>query len=91
MTYREESFTCRVCGMTSYNPNDVKHRYCGNCHEFTENELGFISAVLRRATGLTSVSMEQANGELRSIQKSGATLERWKTLMEKWDPRGKTT
>jgi len=27
---------CLKCGMTSYNPNDVKHKYCGNCHEFHE-------------------------------------------------------
>ena len=28
------SFTCPVCLMTSYNPNDVAKRYCGNCHTF---------------------------------------------------------
>jgi RNase P subunit RPR2 len=28
------SFTCRDCGFTSYNLNDVKHRYCGRCHKF---------------------------------------------------------
>jgi hypothetical protein len=26
--------TCPKCGVTSYNPNDVKYRYCGNCHAF---------------------------------------------------------
>lgn len=26
--------TCRRCGMTSHNPNDVRHRYCGKCHDF---------------------------------------------------------
>jgi len=30
------SITCNVCGMTSYNPNDIKYKYCGNCHEFLE-------------------------------------------------------
>jgi len=25
---------CRKCGMTSHHPEDVKNRYCGNCHEF---------------------------------------------------------
>lgn len=29
-----ESITCPKCGMTSYNPNDIKHRYCGNCNQF---------------------------------------------------------
>jgi ribosomal protein L37E len=28
---------CRVCGMTSHNPNDVKHRYCGHCHAFHDD------------------------------------------------------
>jgi hypothetical protein len=31
----QPSFTCPVCQMTSFNPNDLKHGYCGNCHEFT--------------------------------------------------------
>lgn len=31
----QESITCPECGMTSYNPNDVREGYCGNCHDFT--------------------------------------------------------
>jgi ribosomal protein L37E len=34
---RYPSFTCPRCGMTSYNPNDIRYRYCGNCHAFTED------------------------------------------------------
>lgn len=30
-----ESFTCPLCGMESHNPNDVRERYCGNCHGLT--------------------------------------------------------
>lgn len=29
------SFTCPVCGRTSYNPTDEREGYCGNCHAFT--------------------------------------------------------
>jgi hypothetical protein len=29
-----DSITCPKCGMTSYNPMDIVHRYCGNCHQF---------------------------------------------------------
>jgi hypothetical protein len=29
-----ENITCFKCGMTSWNENDVRERYCGNCHEF---------------------------------------------------------
>lgn len=25
---------CLVCGRTSWNPNDVRARYCGSCHAF---------------------------------------------------------
>lgn len=29
-----KSIVCLKCGMVSWNPNDVKNKYCGNCHEF---------------------------------------------------------
>jgi protein-arginine kinase activator protein McsA len=29
-----DKITCPQCGMTSYNPNDIRYRYCGNCHQF---------------------------------------------------------
>ena len=32
------SITCLRCGMTSYNPNDILYRYCGNCHKFHEEK-----------------------------------------------------
>lgn len=35
------SFTCPRCGRTSHNPNDVRERYCGNCHLFTDDILTF--------------------------------------------------
>jgi len=28
------SITCLACGTTSYNPNDVAHRYCGRCGKY---------------------------------------------------------
>lgn len=31
-----QSITCPKCRRTSYNLNDVKHRYCGYCHQFHE-------------------------------------------------------
>jgi hypothetical protein len=33
------SITCRRCGLTSHNPNDVAQRYCGGCHVFHDNIL----------------------------------------------------
>lgn len=29
-----KSITCLLCNMTSFNPNDILHKYCGNCHAF---------------------------------------------------------
>lgn len=29
------SITCPRCNMTSYNPNDIREGYCGNCHDWT--------------------------------------------------------
>jgi hypothetical protein len=31
----QPSITCPVCGMTSYNPNDIREGYCGRCHDWT--------------------------------------------------------
>jgi protein-arginine kinase activator protein McsA len=31
---KEVSITCHTCEMTSYNPNDIKHKYCGKCHKY---------------------------------------------------------
>jgi len=31
------SITCRTCGLTSYNPNDVAQQYCGRCHVFHDD------------------------------------------------------
>lgn len=35
MRANDESFTCPLCGKTSYNPDDVREGYCGACHEWT--------------------------------------------------------
>lgn len=31
----EPVFTCPKCTRTSHHPEDVRHGYCGACHEFT--------------------------------------------------------
>jgi hypothetical protein len=28
---------CKICNLTSWNPNDVEQKYCGNCHIFHGN------------------------------------------------------
>lgn len=31
---KKDSITCPQCQMTSYHPEDIKQKYCGNCHQF---------------------------------------------------------
>lgn len=35
----QPSITCPECNMTSYNPNDIKMGYCGNCSWWTSDPL----------------------------------------------------
>jgi hypothetical protein len=35
MTAPPPSFTCPVCGATSYHPDDIAQGYCGRCHDYT--------------------------------------------------------
>jgi hypothetical protein len=28
---------CLICGLVSYNLNDIRQRYCGQCHRFHED------------------------------------------------------
>jgi hypothetical protein len=30
------SITCSKCKMVSYHTEDIKHKYCGNCHDWHE-------------------------------------------------------
>lgn len=32
----QNGIKCLICGLTSWNRNDVEKEYCGNCHQFHE-------------------------------------------------------
>lgn len=34
------SFTCPKCNKTSHHPDDERHGYCANCHDFTASPPG---------------------------------------------------
>ena len=36
----EVGIFCGWCHKTSYNPNDIKFLYCGNCHHFFDPKPG---------------------------------------------------
>lgn len=43
-----QAIDCLRCGMISYHPEDVRHRYCGHCHRFHHDpieEPGTIAAI----------------------------------------------
>jgi ribosomal protein S27AE len=31
------SYVCARCGAESFNPNDIRERYCGRCHAFADD------------------------------------------------------
>lgn len=35
-----DSITCPRCRRTSYNPNDIRERYCGACHQYHDAMTG---------------------------------------------------
>jgi ribosomal protein L37E len=35
----QPSVTCPRCFKTSYNPDDIREGYCGNCHDWTYDGL----------------------------------------------------
>lgn len=39
MIHQEDStgIRCPRCGRVSYNPNDVRERYCGHCHRYHDS------------------------------------------------------
>ena len=48
---QQPSITCPLCLMTSYHPEDIAHRYCGNCHLF-HDECEFKRRLAERNTAL---------------------------------------
>lgn len=32
-----KAIKCLLCNRISHNPNDIRQRYCGNCHTFHDN------------------------------------------------------
>lgn len=34
---RTTGIKCLVCKRTSWNPNDVKNKYCGGCHRYHDD------------------------------------------------------
>ena len=33
----KHAIQCKLCGLISYHPKDIEHKYCGNCHVFLDD------------------------------------------------------
>ena len=55
------SFRCPRCGAVSYNPNDIRERYCGRCHVFVDDlcEAGARASVVDRQGLMTRIAAAQ--------------------------------
>jgi ribosomal protein S27AE len=60
------SFTCPRCGATSYNPSDIKHRYCGRCHMFVDDAVAAPAAEEPADAGLYPIDLDEMIREVRS-------------------------
>ena len=63
------SITCGRCGLTSYNPGDVRHHYCGRCHVFHDDE-----AELEALESATELEL----AEIRTIAIAKARAGEWR-------------
>lgn len=44
-----QTYTCPFCGAVSHNPDDVRERYCGRCHQFaTDNSPEGVELIVGR-------------------------------------------
>jgi hypothetical protein len=49
-------FRCPRCGAVSYNPNDLRERYCGRCHVFVDDQASNENAALQSLSAARRLS-----------------------------------
>lgn len=54
------SITCKLCGLTSWNLNDVQQKYCGHCHVFHEDVVSVEAYLLKRGIKTTMDELPQS-------------------------------
>lgn len=61
-----QSITCSICGLTSYNANDVRYRFCSRCKIFLDD-----TDQVQRLRGANQATLEgksqMANGQGRAM------------------------
>lgn len=68
------AFTCPQCNRTSHHPDDEKHGYCGNCHEFTGLKADHPTGVTLMVAGIVAARNEIPYVQIASEQKVIAQL-----------------
>jgi hypothetical protein len=58
MSEAPKAYTCPECGLVSYHPKDVEHKYCVRCHQF-ESDRARIK-LLEKAEGLEDIRKAMA-------------------------------
>lgn len=61
---------CLVCSMTSFHPEDIEHKYCGNCHIFHDPYARIPKAVLEKYNQ-RAVDLELEIGKRRKERQNG--------------------
>ncbi len=70
--------TCPKCGRTSHNPGDVRHRFCGACHQYYDEMIGVsptmrsprMDKIRRQVSDLVRGAGRAAFGRLRGGKES---------------------
>jgi hypothetical protein len=57
-----KAIKCLLCGLTSYHPKDVEHRYCGHCKAFHEDLAMARRVAIARREGLTDGGGAEGTG-----------------------------
>lgn len=52
------SITCPMCGMVSYHPKDIEHRYCGKCHAYHRDLIRERNTEIKAAKALKTTRLK---------------------------------
>ncbi len=74
MIEQQPYIVCPKCGMVSHNPNDVRERYCGNCHAF-HDDFPVTTKVIARFASIARPVMRKFMDAASCIAAARTTLE----------------
>lgn len=66
-----DSIKCPQCGMVSYNPHDIRERYCGNCHQFHDFMPNSIAQPAAESQEASAATIGSSHTHLRAVTEPG--------------------